>query len=134
MPKWMSRLVIISPAIPLVGMGLLEIQREDKSLTALVPFVLVAALAVAVILAVYGARDRFGPVTAESYWPKTRLGIWTYVAALFLLPATLLIVAVISIFTNQLLLAGVLLAMTITPVVLRVAQLAAIRRMRSERR
>ena len=133
-PRWVNVLVIASPAIPLLGMGLLKVGSDDESLIALVPFVLIAALAVAVGMAVYGARDRSAQDSSEQYWPKSRVGVWAYVAGLFLLPATLVVGAAVSILNRQWLLAGVLVATTVTPMLMRVTHLATVRRTQGERR
>ena len=130
----MDVLVIASPAVPLLGLGLLKVERDDESLIALVPFVLVAVFAVVVMLAVYGARDRSALDASEPYWPKSRVGAWGYVAGLFLLPATLLAGAAVSIVDRQWLMAGVLLAMTVTPVLMRITVLRAVGRTRRKRR
>jgi len=130
----MDVVVIASPAIPLLGLGLVKVRSDDESLIALAPFVLLAVLAVAVMLAVYGARDRSVPDSPEPYWPKSRVGVWAHAAGLFLLPATLLVGVLASIFDERWLVAGVLLAMTVTPVLMRVTHLAAVARTRRQSR
>lgn len=97
----MDVLVIASPAVPLLGLGLLKVRSDHESLIALVPFVLVAVLAVVAMLAVYGARDRSARDSSEPYWPKSRVGASAYVAGLFLLPAMLLAGATISIVNRE---------------------------------
>jgi integral membrane sensor domain MASE1 len=128
--KWRDGLFIASPAIPLVGMGLIKVQRENESRAALIPFLLVAALAVVVLLSVYAARDRSFQTSASHYWPRTRAGTWLYVAVLFCFPLTLVIAAAISIAADQWLAAGILLALAVTPTMLRVAALREIRKTR----
>ncbi len=129
-PKWLDVLLIGSPTIPLVGMGLVKVQRENESWAALIPFVLIAALAVVVLLSLYAVRDRSFQSSAPQYWPRARAGTWLYVAALVSLPLVLVVGAAISIATDQWLAAGILLAMTVTPTLLRVAALREIRRTR----
>ncbi len=129
----MDGLVIASSAIPPLGLGLLQVQ-DDGSPTALVPFALIAFASVAVMLAVRGARDPSAIAPPEPLWPRSRWGAWAYVAGLFSLPATLLAAAAVSILHEQWLPAAVLLAMTITPVLLRVTHLTTTRRARRQSR
>ena len=120
---------IAGPAIYLLGLGLLEME-SDQSLMALLPFVLLALLSVTVILAVGAARDSSVQVESEPYWPKSRLGALAHLIALLSVPAVLVMAAVIFLATDQWLAAGVLLAMAIPPLLLRLDALAAGRRMK----
>ena len=121
---------IAGPVIPLLGLGLMQME-SDQSPMALVPFVLLALLTVVVMLAVYGAarEDSWAPVASEPYWPKSRLGVLAYLMGLFLFPAALVMGVVISFATEQWLAAGVMLAMVIPPLLLRLDALAEGRRL-----
>ena len=129
MARWRLALYIAGPAVFLLGLGLLEME-SDQSLMALVPFALLALLSVTVILAVGAARDSSVQVESEPYWPKSRWGALAHLIALFSVPAVLVMAAVISLATDQWLAAGVLLAMAIPPLLLRLDALAAGRRMK----
>ena len=131
MPKGLLVLAVASPTVPLVCIGVLKVQSDGQSWVGLVPFVLVAALLVVLVLSVYAARDQSSQNSSEPYWPRSRLGVWAYVAALFFLPLMLVALAAITLLTDHYLVAGILLAMAVTPTLLKVETLRQVHRDRT---
>lgn len=126
-PRWPDVMLIGSAAIPFVGMGVAKVQVDDESWAALIPFLLVAALAVVVLMSVYAARDRSFVSSEAPYWPRSRVGVWLYVAAMFSLPVMLVVSAIVSAASGYWLTGAFFLAMAITPTLLRILAIKEVR-------
>ena len=118
LPKWVWSAVILSPAIPIIVMGVVHVAENGESWTGFVPFVLIAAFAVAVMLAVYGARDKASTGMAPPQRPMTRWQFRRYVLVLAFIPVALLTAAVVALVNRWWLEAGVFLALVIPPTLL----------------
>lgn len=118
-PKWVWVALILSPGISMMGMGLVHVAESGVSWVGLVPFVLIAGLGVAVMLAVYGTRGSASPEAARRKKPITLAQFRRNVLGLAIFPVTLLTGAVVALANHAWLVAGVFIAITIPPTLLR---------------
>ena len=130
-PRWLVVLLVASAPIWLLGIGLLEVQ-EEGTWAALVPFVLLAALVLAVLLVVVAVRDPSSQLSTAPYRPRSGASHRLRVAVLLSFPLALVAAAVVSSVTGQWLAAGLLLTMAVTPLVLRVRALRSARSPRGQ--
>ena len=71
------------------------------------------------LLAVYAARARSFVRSEVPYWPRSRRGAQLYVAAMFFLPVVMVVTAALAVASGMWLPGAALIAMTITPMLLR---------------
>lgn len=127
---WFRVFLIASPAIPLLGVGVLSVQSRKETLVALLPFILVAFLAVVVVWAVDSVREgpfELTPTDSQSSWPRTPRGLWVAIALVALLPLASVTGALIAISQGQWLAAAVVLAAVTPTTVLHVVQFKVVR-------
>jgi hypothetical protein len=118
LPKLVWPTLIVLPAIPIIGLGLVHVEQSAESWTGLVPFALTAAFAVTFMLVGYRFRDMASTKMAQPQWPATPWQFRSYVAVLAMLPLAVLAGAVVALVNQWWLPAAVFIAMAIPPTLL----------------